>query len=163
MVFGEAGQIMGVEFFRSWLTSCGVEINMAGENGFKAVERFFIAPTLLGNHFVRLESVDNGKAMVNHQLYTIEQLAFKLGELFGKAFGMDVSDVSSAIKSAQATPPPAQAAPIFSAPKGAEKSADVPRQTKAAPPPPSPRFCRNCGTKLSAGAAFCANCGAKLS
>jgi len=90
LIFGEAGQIMGVEFFRSWFTSCGVEINVACSDTFEAVERLFIAPTLLGNHFVRLEGTDNGKAMVNHQLYTTEQLAFELDELFGSAFAVNV-------------------------------------------------------------------------
>ena len=163
LIFGEAGQVMGVEFFRSWFTSCGVEINVAGSGVFTAAERLFIAPTLLGNHFVRLENTDNGKAMVNHQLYTTEQLAFKLDELFGKAFAMDVSAVSSALKSAQAVPPPAQAGAISSTLKGAEESESILRQAKAAAAPPTPRFCRNCGAKLSAGAVFCGNCGAKLS
>jgi hypothetical protein len=156
LIFGEAGQIMGVEFLRSWFTSCGVEINVAVSGVFAAAERLFIAPTLLGNHFVRLEDADNGKAVINHQLYTAEQLLAKLDELFGGAFATDVSAVSSTLKSAQATA-------ISSVPKGAEKSESSPRQTKTAPPPPAPKFCRNCGTKLSAGAAFCANCGAKLS
>ena len=86
LVFGEAGQIMGVEFFRSWFTCCGMEIKVAGPDGFKAAERLFIAPTILGNHFTRLEGADNGKAMINHQVYTMEQLTFKLDELFGRAF-----------------------------------------------------------------------------
>lgn len=86
LVFGEAGQIMGVEFFRSWFTSCGIEINVAGADGFKTAERLFIAPTVLANHFVRLEDTGGGKALVNHQTYTKEQLTVKLEELFGKAF-----------------------------------------------------------------------------
>jgi hypothetical protein len=155
LVFGEAGQVMGVEFFRSWLLSYGFELNVSGPAGFQTLERFFIAPTVLTNHFVRLGDARGGKATVNHQAYTAEQLLTKLDELFGKAFAMDVSAVSSTLKSAQA-------AAIASAPKGAEKSADA-RQAKTAVAPPAPKFCRNCGTKLSAGAAFCAGCGAKLS
>lgn len=90
LVFGEAGQIMGVEFFRSWFTSCGIEIKVAGPDGFMEAERLFIAPTILGNHFTRLEGAENGKAMVNHQVYTTEQLTFKLDELFVRAFAIDV-------------------------------------------------------------------------
>ncbi|MEL7624327.1 MAG: zinc ribbon domain-containing protein [Clostridiales bacterium] len=156
LVFGEAGQVMGVEFLHSWLLSCGLEINAAGPEGFKAVERLFIAPTVLTNHFVRLQGAPDGKATVNHQAYTAEQLLSKLDELFGKAFAIDVSAASPALKTAQA-------AAIFSAPKDSEKSGSFPIQAKAAATPPAPKFCRNCGAKLPAGAAFCANCGAKLS
>jgi hypothetical protein len=161
LVFGEAGQIMGAEFFRSWLLSYGFEINALRPAGFQTLERFFIAPTVLTNHFVRLQDAQNGKATVNHQAYTADQLLTKFGELFGKAFSMDVSADSSALKPVQDTPPAAQAAANSSAPKGDEKSADAGLE-KAAAAPPSPKFCRNCGSKLSAGAAFCTNCGAKL-
>ena len=88
LVFGEAGQIMGVEFFRSWFTSCGMEIKVAEPDGFMAAERLFIAPTILGSHFVQLEGSANGQAMVNHQVYTKEQFAFKLDELFDRAFAV---------------------------------------------------------------------------
>ncbi len=84
---------MGVEFLHSWLLSCGFEIHAAEPEGFKAVERLFIAPTVLTNHFVRLKGAQGGKATVNHQAYTAEQLLTKLDELFGKAFSMDVSAV----------------------------------------------------------------------
>ena len=162
LVFGEAGQVMGVEFFRSWLLSCGFELNVLGPAGFQTLERLFIAPTVLTNHFVRLQDAQGGKAAVNHQAYTAEQLLIKLDDLFGKAFSMDVPTVPADLKPAQGMPPPAQAAAISSAPKGAGKFADA-GQAKAAAAPPAPKFCRSCGTKLSAGAAFCANCGAKLS
>lgn len=141
LVFGEAGQIMGVEFFRSWFTSCGVEINVAGSGVFTAAERLFIAPTLLGNHFVRLEGADNGKAVVNHQLYTTEQLAFKLSELFGSAF--DINETSGTAEPGVVPSPEPPESPIV-------------------PTPPAKRFCSGCGAQISAGAAFCGNCGTKL-
>lgn len=125
LVFGEAGQIMGVEFFRSWFTSFGAEINVAGADGFQAVERFFIAPTLLGSHFVRLEDAGNGKALVNHQLYTTEQLTFKLEELFGKAFAMGQAN------SASSTSPASK----FCSSCGSQI-------------PTGAAFCGNCGTKV---------------
>lgn len=133
LIFGEAGQIMGVEFFRSWFTSCGLEINVSGPNGFKTAERLFIAPTVLANHFARLEDAGDGKAMVNHQAYTTEQLTFKLDELFGQAFAIDVMPVRA---KSDAAPSPAA---------------------------PSVRnFCVNCGSKVLAGAVFCDNCGTKI-
>lgn len=131
LIFGEAGQIMGVEFFRSWFTSCGVEINAAGPDGFKAVERLFIAPTLLGSHFVRLEGADNGRAMVNHQLYNTEQLVFKLEELFDNAFAGAVHSPVAPLSSVISTPP----AKEFCSSCGSKVSAEA-------------VFCGNCGTKL---------------
>ena len=44
LIFGEAGQIMGVEFLRSWFTSCGVEINVAVSGVFAAAERLSSHP-----------------------------------------------------------------------------------------------------------------------
>lgn len=128
LVFGEAGQIMGVEFFRSWFTSCGMEIKVAGPDGFMAAERLFLAPTILGNHFTRLEGADNGKAMVNHQAYTTEQLTFKLGELFERAFAIDIVPVRVKI----ATAPPVK---NFCGKCGLKISAGA-------------AFCGNCGTKI---------------
>ncbi|MBU7006559.1 zinc ribbon domain-containing protein [Phosphitispora fastidiosa] len=141
LVFGEAGQIMGVEFFRSWFTSCGMEINVAGPEGFKTAERLFITPTILGNHFTRLENTDKAKAMVNHQVYTMEQLTFKLDELLGRAFAKDAD--------------PDRVEP------GAAPS-PVPPSPSTAPAPPVRKFCANCGSKILAEAGFCGNCGTKL-
>jgi hypothetical protein len=141
LIFGEAGQIMGVEFFRSWFTSCGVEINMAGSGVFTAAERLFIAPTLLGNHFARLEGANNGKAIVNHQLYTTEQLAFKLSELFGNVFNANMTSGTAEPSVVPLSEPPES--PIIST-------------------PPAKRFCSGCGSQVSVGAAFCGNCGKNL-
>lgn len=88
LVFGEAGQVMGLEFLHSWLMSFGFEINVTNSRGFKTLERLFIAPTVLTNHFVRLRDIAEGKAMVNHQTYVSEQLMSKLDEVFGKALSL---------------------------------------------------------------------------
>jgi len=56
-----------------------------------ALERLFNAPTAIGNHFVQLKTLEDGKVMVNHQTYTKEQLEIKLGELFDRAFTKAVS------------------------------------------------------------------------
>lgn len=89
LVFGEAGQVMGLEFLHSWLMSFGFEINVTTSGGFKTVERLFVAPTVLTNHFVRLRDVADGKAMVNHQTYVSEQLMSKLDEVYGKTFSLE--------------------------------------------------------------------------
>jgi hypothetical protein len=164
LVFGEAGQIMGVEFFRSWFTSCGIEISVAEAEGFKAAERLFIAPTVLGNHFVRLEDAGNGRALVNHQLYTTEQLAFKLDELFARAFTLEVTPVNAGKDAV-----PVAGAKPAAAPASASAKESVPppppasvRPSVSSPPIPDKKFCSNCGSKLSAKAAFCRDCGKKV-
>lgn len=163
LIFGEAGQIMGVEFFRSWFTSCGMEINVAGADGFKTVERLFIAPTVLANHFVRLEDASGGKALVNHQTYTKEQLAVKLDELFGQAFALDVVPVVAKPAAALVSQPPSPPPEEKSAAAPAQKKAAAPGQAPQAPAgQPAQKFCRQCGTKLTPTASFCKNCGTKV-
>lgn len=181
LVFGEAGQVMGVEFFHSWLFSCGFEINVAGTGNFQVVERLFIAPTVLTNHFVRLEEAEGGKAMVNHQAYTKEQLEIKLDELFSNAFSMEVAPVRITEKSSpapssgaaavkrDATPSSSPAAvkrdaatsSVVPASKNAENSGGVPRQAKAAT---QGRPAAPVQTVAPAQAApkFCRNCGSKI-
>lgn len=164
LMFGEAGQAMGVEFFHSWLLSCGFEINVAGSDGFQTVERLFIAPTVLTNHFVQIEDVEEGKASVNHQSYTMEQLMYKLGELFDKAFSMDVFPIPTISKAATDVSQSVDDAPFpdSTVPMSAEPSAGVRDQTKTDTMPFTPKFCRNCGFKLNEGSSFCSNCGMRL-
>lgn len=83
MTFGEAGHITGVEFYRTWLLASGIEVKVAGKDGFKTMGRFFIAPTALCNHFVRIEKEEDGQVYVNHQAYTKNQLIYHLKEQLG--------------------------------------------------------------------------------
>ncbi len=106
LVFGEAAQVMGVEFLQSWLQSYGFEIKLSGPNGFQTLERLFIAPTVLTNHLVRLAGTQGGKAVVNHQAYTGEHLLIKLDEIFDAAFSAEPSEL-----------PPVEPAAVPSAPK----------------------------------------------
>ncbi len=163
LYFGEAGQLMGVEFLRSWFSSFGFEIQVAEGTGFTAAERLFIAPTFLSNHLVRLETAEDGDIMVNHQAYTTDQLMQKLEELFGAAFAAE-RPVAAPIAASGTTAP--SEAPSPAAEASPEKPAEeaAPAQAKIPPVTPAPagRFCWNCGHKLSDNAAFCANCGAKI-
>lgn len=143
LVFGEAGQLMGLEFFRSWVMASGFALHMQTPEGFTATDRFFVAPTALTNHFVRLEGPENGKTMVRHEAYTAKQLAGALDKLFGKVFAAGAS--SAAAKTAAADLRPS-----------AGKASSSPAQGTAG------GFCHHCGAKVSAGASFCAKCGTKL-
>jgi len=80
--FGEAGLISGVEFFRTWLMGIGIEAKVKRDSQVFAIERLFIAPTAVANHFVRMEYNEAGKVFINHQTFTKEQLENKLTELF---------------------------------------------------------------------------------
>lgn len=146
LVFGEAGHMMGVEFYRSWFTSSGFEINTAGLEGFATEERFFIAPTILTNHFIRLQNTDKGRVLANHQAYTFEQLQIKLDELFEAAFTKEVSPVTPS-------------SPVYSPP--VTQSPDPAGGQKTAPAELGPKFCYNCGSELSPGAVLCPGCGAE--
>lgn len=158
LAFGDAGQLTGVEFLRSWFTSCGFEINVAGPGGFAAVERHFIAPTVLTIHFVQLRDVADGKALVNYQPCTAQQLRAKLGEVFEAALTMPATQPVT-------NPPvtPQRPAPPNPPVMPQEPVSPVAGQAQPQPPigPRSYKFCRNCGKQISYDAAFCGNCGAK--
>ncbi|HXK77090.1 MAG TPA: zinc-ribbon domain-containing protein [Oscillospiraceae bacterium] len=162
LYFGEAGQLMGVEFLRSWFSSFGFEIQVAEGTGFTAAERLFIAPTLLSIRLVRLETAEDGGVMVNHQAYTTDQLMQKLDELFGAVFAAERPAVPTAASDAAAPSEPLSPAAETSLEKPAEETAPAQAKTPPAASAPAGRFCWNCGHKLSDNAAFCANCGAKV-
>ncbi len=170
LVFAEAGQVMGIEFFHSWLQSFGLEMNVLLKDGFRAAERLFIAPTMLTNHLVRLYAAEGGGAEVNHQAYTVETLLIKLREIFEKAFSEAV--VFNAAGSEE-RPVQRQAVPEKpeSKPKAPEpvkpKAPEPPKakeaeQAKAEAPAEGPKFCPNCGAKVDSGSVFCGSCGTKL-
>jgi hypothetical protein len=119
-----------------------MELFTAGPDGFAPAEQLFVAPTVLANHFVRLQSTSGG-ASVNHQAYTPAQLAQKLNELFAEVFARPVSPISKKPAAADETPVP-----------------DGAGHPEAATP--GVRFCKNCGSKVTPGAAFCAGCGSRL-
>ncbi len=89
MTFGEARHITGVEFYRTWLLALGFEIKVVGKDGFETKGRFFIAPTALCNHFVRIEKETDGQVYANHQAYTKEQLIYQLKEQLGTVFASE--------------------------------------------------------------------------
>lgn len=142
LVFGEAGRVMGVEFYRTWLQCFGFALKVkqgSCGNGisFRTAERFFVAPTALANHLVRLEMTEYGSTMVNHQAYMKDQLVQKMNEIF-----------EAALKGTSATTGQAEPESVAAAiePIAAEKKA---------------KFCFNCGKPFHGAADFCSNCGAK--
>lgn len=136
LVFGEAGQVMGVEFFRSWYNSYGMRFAVKEGQGFVTKEQWFIAPTLLGNHLIRLDKDDQGKSYVNHQMFTKEQLIYMAQSLLKNAF------IPRATKEKHKLEPK-------TVPEIEAGNTEI-------------RFCGNCGAQVIPGAAFCGSCGNKL-
>lgn len=81
LVFSENLRAMGVAFYRSWMFSAGFEILSVSSTGRTSYGSFFVAPTALANHFVRLEHDGDGKPLANHQTYTARQLESQLDAL----------------------------------------------------------------------------------
>ncbi|MDD2456987.1 MAG: zinc ribbon domain-containing protein [Eubacteriales bacterium] len=150
--FAEAGQTMGVEFYRTWLVAAGFEVLAAASGGIAPVSRLFVAPTALANHLVQIETqnVTGQPIRVNHQAMTYDQLEQKLNQIFDQALSVPVVPLSSA-----AAPAPAA-------------SVTAPDQVPPAPvaataaAKPATRFCAQCGSPLQPGAKFCKSCGAKI-
>ncbi|NCC75591.1 MAG: zinc ribbon domain-containing protein [Clostridia bacterium] len=153
--FAEAGQIMGVEFYRTWLVAAGMEITVAAPGGITAVERLFLAPTALANHWVQVKapSAPAEAARVNHQAMTYDQLQFKLNQLLEQTLALPVVPLATAA--------PAEPAQTAAAAKPTASAAPAPSETATAKP--GTRFCANCGSPLKPDARFCKACGTKVS
>jgi len=135
--FAEAGQTMGVEFYRTWLVAAGLEITVAAPGGFTAVERLFIAPTALANHWVQIKTpaAPGQTARVNHQALTYDQLQVKLSQALDKALALPVAASASAVPASPVQPAAAKPTALFCAHCGS-------------PLKPEAKFCKECGTKV---------------
>lgn len=145
--FAEAGQTMGVEFYRTWLVAAGFEIQAATPGGVSAISRVFFAPTALANHLVQIdpEKAAGRPIQVNHQAMTYSQLEQKLSQIFEQALSLPVVPLSMASTQDLVTAADNQSPPV---PAAASK--------------PATRFCAQCGSPLQPGAKFCKSCGAKV-
>jgi hypothetical protein len=80
--FGEAGSSMGMEFYRTWLMSAGFELKAIRPEGIVTAARFFLAPTALTNHLIRLEVQADGSCAANHQPCNYDQLVSAMKQMF---------------------------------------------------------------------------------
>ena len=131
LMFGEAGRIMGVEFYRSWFQAAGFETRVLGGSGWRTANKGFLAPTGLANHLVLLDAAASGSGSptVNHQAMTRDVFDGKMARLLTQSLTAPAEDEAAT---------PAQA--------------DKSDQGGAA-------FCTNCGGALVPGKKFCADCG----
>jgi len=138
--FGEAGQVLGLEFMRSWIMACGMELKAVSPGGVQLLGRCFVAPTGVTNHFVQLFQTTDGGLMANHQTCTGEELSAGLAVFLNQ------------------NPPTVTATP---SPQASHPSPQVPPPPPAEPPQKTQKFCISCGTKLEVEAAFCDRCGTR--
>jgi len=165
-VFGEAGLVMGVEFYRTWIQSVGFEATVRTPAGWRVAHRGFLAPTGLANHLFLFETDSAGACTVNHQAMGRDALDMKMMRLIGDAVegkglsaGAAAAPAPAARKAAARCPSCGGEVPEGSAfcnQCGARLSA---RQAAPAPTP----TCKQCGAALAKGAKFCTHCGARSS
>ncbi len=127
-LFAEAGTALGVEFTRTWMFAAGFEVAVANANGKVGMDHFFVAPTAMANHFVRLEITPDGRAWANHQTYTPEQLISNMADLLDHGFSSTLPESNPAPSGSFPTGTAAfvhtnngQAAPLASAPQQAQQ------------------------------------------
>jgi hypothetical protein len=127
-VFGEAGTAMGVEFHRTWVKSVGFDARVLSADGERVIQRAFLAPTAIANHLFVLEPADEGSWNVNHQAYTVAQLAAKYVERL---------DAALRVPAVVESPAPVRAGPaaVFCHHCGAKLK-------------PGSKFCGACGTRV---------------
>lgn len=157
--FAEAGQTMGVEFYRTWLVAAGLEIMVAAPGGITAVERLFLAPTALANHWIQIKSpaASGQAARVNHQALTYDQLQVKLNQLFEQALSLPVVPLATV-----APARPMQPTPAATSASAAQSPGQTQVQAQPAAAKPATRFCASCGSPLQPSAKFCKQCGIKV-
>jgi hypothetical protein len=136
LTFGEAGRFMGNEFYRGWLQSTGFEITALIEGKWEKVYHAFLSSTTLANHLITCEQDgQSNNNFFNHQALTLEQLEYRLSDLFNSIETFEFDTVPT--------------------------SKSEPKEKK--PANKTLKYCPVCGAPLPPGAKFCTECGAKLS
>ncbi len=143
---------IGSAFFRSWMFAAGFEILSVSTAGRQAYGSFFLAPTALANHFVRLETDASGATLANHQTYTASQLRDRMLGLLQEMTALPAPAAAAAAPVSSA-PTAAAAAPVSSAP-AAPVAPPSPENGKA-----SAAYCHKCGNPLRPEERFCVSCG----
>lgn len=174
LVFGEAGRAMGAEFMTSWFLAAGFEFSTIAQGRIDVLEQIFVAPTALANHYVQLEPKANNTCMINHQVYTLNQLVSKLQSVFKKAFdGYVKQPLSAHMQPETKQHVPKQASRAICTSCNAQLSGEVkfcvecgtpvagplPKQAGAGS---QPLYCRNCQQQVPQGSKFCTNCGQQV-
>lgn len=72
--FGEIGKDLGIEFYRTWAKSAGIEVLDATSNGTSVRHRCYLANTMWANHFFELLRDQNGRGSVRYAPFSRQDL-----------------------------------------------------------------------------------------
>lgn len=137
-LFGEAGTVLGSEFFRSWISSAGYRVTVINSGGEQVLEQGYLAFTALANHFFKIEKSQNGAYLINHHPLTTEGFFNRINELLSQTLNQNRNSDSALPISAASVKAPTTEIPVTS-----QKT----------------MFCTNCGAKLPEDSKFCTGCG----
>ena len=174
LLFGEAGRVLGVEFFRSWFQAVGFETVTHTRSGWRVANRGLLAPTGIANHLFRVERDPAGRVRINHQALTRQDLDGELVRMIGHALdgaaGAGGDDLPLAAPSAtddSERPPTVDSRPLKTvadaltcATCGAALQPEQSFCTQCGAP--SKPTCPDCGAIFEKCPRFCTACGAKL-
>ncbi len=159
LVFGEAGRIMGVEFYRSWFQAVGFETSVRTGGGWRVADRGFLAPTGLANHLVLvdLHQAGSGSPSVNHQAMTRDVLDGKMARLLTQSLAQSLlspdEESETATQNCEQCDLPLKPGQKFCVNCGAAVAPqDVNEEST---------YCTHCGATLLIGKMFCADCGTR--
>ncbi len=137
-LFGEAGTVMGSEYFRSWISSAGYRITVVSSKGEQVLEQGYMSFTALANHLFKIEKGNDGVWYLNHQPLTTEGFLKRFDELLSDTLKYERNSDGVLPISADSEKPPSIMTTATSQ---------------------ISKFCTNCGAKLLDNSKFCTSCG----
>lgn len=143
--FGEVGQDLGIEFYRTWVKSAGIEVRDAVASGYAVRHRAYLSVTMWANHMWELLNHDEAEIRYAPMAHAA---VLKLLESW-----------------IQGPMQPEAVVPVIEIPQSGEASViiqDGVCDTCGAPMLPDAQFCSKCGTPKADAALICASCGAPL-
>lgn len=163
-LFGEAGKIMGMEFYATWLSSVGWEATAAGPGGDMVTSRAFLAPTAFANHLFTFNPAGRSFGF-SHQALTLSGLKSAMAGLLQPASAP--GPVAEGTTPSPRGPLPGPGRERCDgcgeeSPPGSKFCQGCGRPFVAAEQVPARSSCPSCGRKVDTGAWFCGGCGQTL-
>ena len=134
MVYSVDGSALAAEFYRSWISACGMELWQVKDSGLEPLLELFTAPTALANHFFTISQGPEGESVVTHVPLSNAAYGFTLAGIVEEAYEQKALDSTE------------------------ESYEDEVKADET-----SEKFCAHCGKALKPDAKFCQHCGNKVS